>query len=46
MRWVKFTTEQQVVTWWSASVLLRVQLPLTAAHGSDEGGPLTAAVLG
>lgn len=33
-------------TWWSASVLLRFQLPLTAAHGSDESGPLTAAVLG
>lgn len=27
-------------------MLLRVQLPLTAAHGSDEGSPLPAAVLG
>lgn len=53
VRWVKFTVKQQVVLedkrrgWggWSSSVLLRVQLSLAAAHGSDEGGPLTAAVL-
>lgn len=30
----------------SFSVLLRVQLPLAAAHGRDEGGALPAAVLG
>lgn len=28
------------------SLLLRVQLPLAAAHGRDEGGALAAAVLG
>lgn len=50
VRWVKFTMEQQVLLedkhGGCASVLLCVQLPLTAAHGSDEGGPLTAAILG
>lgn len=27
-------------------MLLRVQLPLAAAHGCDEGSPLAAAILG
>lgn len=51
VRWVEVTAEQQVVLqdkWGgrSSSVLLCVQLSLAAAHGSDEGGPLAAAVLG
>lgn len=44
---VKFMAEQRVVLRGrSSSVLLRVQLPLAAAHRRDEGGPLAAAVLG
>lgn len=46
---VKFTAERRVVLadrrGRSSSVLLRVQLPLAAAHRRDEGGPLAAAVL-
>lgn len=46
---MKVTVKQQVVSGGrsegSCSVLLRLRLPLMAAHGRDESGSLAAAVL-